>query len=213
MKTDITSSRQEYSLASLDENDVKRNPFDQFKKWFEETLRSEIPEPNAMVLGTSDQERRPFQRTVLLKGFGYDGFVFYSNYTGTKGRQIRDNPEVSLLFPWLALQRQVIVRGTAAKVSREGSLIYFRSRPKNNQLSAYISNQSETIPSRKFLEDQLAGARKAFENKEVPLPDDWGGYLVKPYFFEFWQGRENRLHDRICFDLAADDWKLSRLSP
>ncbi|MEM6829401.1 MAG: pyridoxamine 5'-phosphate oxidase [Bacteroidota bacterium] len=213
MKTDIASLRQEYALASLDEKDVFKNPFDQFKKWFDEAVSSEETEPNAMILATVGRDNAPLQRTVLLKGFDAGSFTFFTNYASEKGRQIAENPTVSLLFPWINLQRQLIIQGTASKIPREESLAYFRSRPRGSQLGALVSNQSEKISSREVLEEKLAIAEKDFENQEVPLPDHWGGYVVKPSFFEFWQGRQSRLHDRICFELDGNEWKISRRSP
>ncbi|MEM9337685.1 MAG: pyridoxamine 5'-phosphate oxidase [Bacteroidota bacterium] len=213
MKTDIASLRQEYALASLDEKDVFKNPFDQFKKWFDEAVSSEETEPNAMILATVGRDNAPLQRTVLLKGFDAGSFTFFTNYASEKGRQIAENPTVSLLFPWINLQRQLIIQGTASKIPREESLAYFRSRPRGSQLGALVSNQSEKISSREVLEEKLAIAEKDFENQEVPLPDHWGGYVVKPSFFEFWQGRQSRLHDRICFKLDGNEWKISRRSP
>ncbi len=213
MNTDIASLRQEYAMASLDENDVSKNPLDQFGKWFDESISSQLIEPNAMILSTVNSDGEPCQRTVLMKDFDESGFTFFSNYASVKGQQIEQKPTVSLLFPWYPLERQVIIQGTATKVSREASREYFHSRPKGSQIGSFVSNQSEEIPSRVFLEKKLEAAKQEFKNKEVPLKEDWGGYLIKPYFFEFWQGRESRLHDRICFNLQGNDWKITRKSP
>jgi len=214
MREDIAALRKEYTQAELDEGSVSKNPFVQFEKWFEEAKNSEILEPNAMVLATADANGQPFQRTVLLKTYNQDGFVFYTNYESRKSQQIIGNPRVSLNFPWYSLERQVTITGTAQKVSSKESLTYFLTRPRGSQLGAWVSNQSEVISSRSILEMKLAEMTNKFKEGKIPLPDHWGGYRVIPDSIEFWQGRPNRLHDRILFEWNEnDDWNIKRLSP
>ncbi len=214
MREDIASLRNEYSHAELDEKSVAKNPFQQFEKWFREATEGELLEPNAMVLSTVDQNKQPFQRTVLLKTFNENGFVFYTNYASRKAQQINHHPHVSLLFPWYALERQVIISGSVEKVTTKESLQYFLTRPRGSQLGAWVSNQSEVITSRSILEVKLAKMKQKFKEGKIPLPDNWGGFRVIPDSIEFWQGRPNRLHDRILFKLKADhQWEISRLSP
>ena len=213
MKEDIASIRKEYSQASLDIDSVHKSPFKQFEQWFQEALVSDILEPNAMVLGTVDTAGQSFQRTVLLKSYDENGFVFYTNYTSRKAQQIADNPNVSMLFPWYSLERQVMITGSASKISKAESLSYFLSRPRGSQLGAWVSNQSQIISSRSILESKLAEMKAKFKEGKIPLPEQWGGYRVVPDSIEFWQGRPNRLHDRILYQKEIDSWKLSRLSP
>ncbi len=205
--------RNEYLKASLDGNSVNVDPFVQFKKWLDEAVNNGTMESNAMILSTAGSDGQPTQRIVLLKGFDDRGFVFYTDYESTKGKQIASNPLVSVLFPWLAIERQVIITGTAEKVSRETSAGYFHSRPKGSQLGAWVSRQSEKISSRSVLEEKLTQVEADFSDAEVPLPDTWGGYTIIPSTFEFWQGRENRLHDRMYYEKAKENWRISRLSP
>ncbi|MEQ9468266.1 MAG: pyridoxamine 5'-phosphate oxidase [Ekhidna sp.] len=214
MREDIASIRKEYTQAELDESSVNRNPFGQFEKWFQEALKSEIIEPTAMILGTTNREGQPFQRTVLLKSFDTGGFVFFTNYESRKSKQMESNPKVSLLFPWYMLERQVAITGSVKKVSTSESLKYFLSRPRGSQLGAWVSHQSEVITSRSILETKLAEMKRKFKEGKVPLPDHWGGYRVVPDSIEFWQGRPNRLHDRIFYQKEAENsWNISRLSP
>ncbi len=214
MREDIASIRKEYTQAVLDEESVLKNPFEQFEKWFQEALKSQIIEPTAMILSTVDQNGQPFQRTVLLKTFNEEGFVFYSNYESRKASHLKSNPKVSLLFPWYPLERQVAITGQVEKVSTKESLKYFLSRPVGSQLGAWVSNQSEVISSRSILETKLAQMKQKFKEGKIPLPDHWGGYRIIPDSIEFWQGRKSRLHDRIIFQKRADNaWNISRLSP
>ena len=213
MKEDIASLRKEYTKASLDESSVDPNPLVQFEQWFQEAASSEVLEPNAMVLGTVNTDGQPFQRTVLLKSFDAQGFVFYTNYTSRKAGQMEHNPKVSLLFPWYSLERQVMVTGTVGKISTKESLAYFLSRPRGSQLGAWVSNQSQVISSRSLLEKKLAEMKEKFREGKIPLPDQWGGYRVVPDSIEFWQGRPNRLHDRILFEKTGESWNISRLAP
>jgi pyridoxamine 5'-phosphate oxidase len=213
MREDIASIRKEYTQAALDEKSILKNPFEQFEKWFQEAIESHLVEPTAMIVATADQNNQPFQRTVLLKTFNEDGFVFYTNYESRKSKQIMANPKVSLLFPWYSLERQVAITGSVEKVSTKESLKYFLSRPKGSQLGAWVSHQSEVITSRSILETKLAEMMRKFKDGKIPLPDHWGGYRVVPDSIEFWQGRPNRLHDRMLFEKKENVWKISRLSP
>lgn len=214
MREDIASIRKEYTQAELTEQSVLKNPFEQFEKWFQQALDSEITEPTAMVLSTVNANDQPFQRTVLLKTFNEEGFVFYTNYESRKASHLDQNPKVSLLFPWYTLERQVAITGQVEKVSTKESLKYFLSRPKGSQLGAWVSNQSEVITSRSILETKLAQMKQKFKDGKIPLPDHWGGYRVIPDTIEFWQGRKSRLHDRIFFQKEIDNsWNISRLSP
>ncbi|MDE0472061.1 MAG: pyridoxamine 5'-phosphate oxidase [Ekhidna sp.] len=213
MREDIASLRNEYTKAFLDEFSVLKNPFDQFEKWFDEAKNSIIPEPNAMVLCTVGSSGQPSLRTVLLKDLSGEGFTFYTNYNSHKGKEIAENGSVSLLFPWLELERQVIIQGKAGKISRLASEAYFQSRPKDSQIGAHVSRQSEQISSRSVLENKLNLLKEKYRDRQVPLPDDWGGYLVTPHLIEFWQGRPNRLHDRIIYKRTGDFWNIRRLSP
>lgn len=210
---DLASLRQEYTQASLDVDSVADSPFDQFQKWFDEAINSQVLEPNAMVLGTADTSGLVTQRTVLLKAFDKHGFVFYTNYTSRKARQIKENNQVSLLFPWYALERQVAITGTAEKVSTAESMKYFLSRPFGSQLGAWVSHQSKVISSRSILETKLHEMKEKFKDGKVPLPDFWGGYRVVPTTVEFWQGRRSRLHDRILYTKEDATWSKERLAP
>lgn len=213
MREDIAALRKEYTKAALDEETITANPFAQFENWFQEAIQGELLEPNAMVIGTVDAHGQPFQRTVLLKSYNEEGFVFYTNYESRKAKQLKQNPNVSLLFPWYALERQVAITGTVEKIPTKESLQYFLTRPRGSQIGAWVSNQSEIINSRNVLEVKLAEMKRKFKAGKVPLPDHWGGYRVVPQTIEFWQGRESRLHDRIFFEREGNDWKISRLSP
>lgn len=213
MKEDIASIRKEYTQASLDINSVYKDPFSQFEKWFQESLDSKILEPNAMVLGTVNASGQSFQRTVLLKSIDEKGLVFYTNYTSRKASHIKNNAKVSLLFPWYALERQVIITGDTVKVSKEESLKYFLSRPRGSQLGAWVSHQSKVISSRSILEKKLHEMKEKFKQGKIPLPDQWGGFRVIPNTFEFWQGRASRLHDRVFYKKQNNSWDISLLSP
>ncbi|GAB4232242.1 MAG: pyridoxamine 5'-phosphate oxidase [Ekhidna sp.] len=213
MREDIAAIRKEYTQAELDEKSVKKSPFQQFEKWFDEALKSEIIEPTAMVLSTVNELNQPFQRTVLLKTFSENGFVFYTNYKSRKATQLASNKQVSVLFPWYTLERQVAITGKAEKVSTQESLKYFLSRPRGSQLGAWVSNQSEIISSRTVLELKLAEMKQKFKEGKIPLPDHWGGFRIVPDSIEFWQGRPNRLHDRIMYEANSDGWNIKRLAP
>jgi len=207
--------RRDYSLAGLAEKDLAKDPFRQFEAWFQEAEAAKIPEPNAMVLATSTREGRPSTRTVLLKGLDGRGFVFFSNYESHKGRELDSNPYASLTFPWIAIERQVIVEGKVAKVSREESAAYFHSRPRSSQLGAWVSQQSSVVSGRAVLETSMKALEQKYAGAEVPVPPQWGGYRLAPDRVEFWQGRRSRLHDRLRFrrEQAGGDWIVERLSP
>jgi pyridoxamine 5'-phosphate oxidase len=218
--TDYRKLRVEYTNQTLNESDLAKNPLEQFRKWM--TDASELPEPNAMVVATADESGQPSSRLVLLKEVTNQGFVFYSNYASRKGREIEVNPKASLVFPWFPIFRQVVIVGSVSKVSREESENYFHSRPHDSQLAAFASDQSTTLTSRDELEDHFAELKAQYpDGSTIPLPENWGGYLVAPSSIEFWSGRKSRMHDRFLYeakvaspDLAVEtDWKISRLSP
>ena len=210
---DLNNMRQSYEATYLLEEDCDSNPFIQFDKWFQEALKINAIEPNAMQLATVGANGQPSIRTVLLKSFDKKGFVFYTNYTSKKGKQLEEINKVALLF-WLREQeRQVIIEGSVSKIPYEENSIYFHSRPRDSQLAAKVSNQSSSIKDRATLEELFETQKALFENKEIPLKESWGGYLVVPTLFEFWQGRANRLHDRIQYKVEDNNWKLERLMP
>lgn len=209
----VASLRRNYQAATLDISDVTSDPMKQFDIWFKNALESELLEPNAMILSTVSAEGVPSARTVLLKGLDGGGFTFFTNYESQKGKEIEANPNVSLLFLWLELERQVRINGKAVKVSERESYNYFKSRPADSRIGAWASKQSSTVPGRTYLEVKFAEYKKKFGDTEIPLPPFWGGYRVIPEKIEFWQGRPNRLHDRIVYTKIASDWKIERLSP
>ncbi|HYP16611.1 MAG TPA: pyridoxamine 5'-phosphate oxidase [Opitutus sp.] len=210
----LADLRKDYCLAGLSEEDVARDPFRQFDRWFSEAQAAKIAEPNAMTLATATRDGRASARTVLLKGVDGRGFVFYTNYQSRKARELDAVPRATLLFPWVALERQVIVEGTVTKASREESEAYFHSRPLASQLSAWVSQQSAIISSRKELEAAMKAVEKKFAGQPVPLPPHWGGYRVAPETVEFWQGRRSRLHDRLRYRRGDDgSWLVERLAP
>jgi pyridoxamine 5'-phosphate oxidase len=214
MSSSYADLRSDYSLAGLAEKDLARDPFRQFEKWFAEAEAAKIPEPNAMVLATSGRDGRPSARTVLLKGLDGRGFVFYTNYESRKGRELESNPRATLLFPWTALERQVIAEGQVARVPREESESYFHSRPRLSQLAAWASQQSGIVAGRAVLEDSLKETERKYSGQEVPLPPHWGGFRLNPEVIEFWQGRRSRLHDRLRFRRVKNgDWAVERLAP
>lgn len=212
MPLDLSAMREEFVSEGLSRKDLDNSPFTQFEKWFSQA--GELPMPNAMTLATVSPEGQPSVRTVLLKYFDEKGFVFYTNYQSRKARDISANPNVALLFPWLDLERQVRVEGIAEKVSVAETVRYFMSRPRGSQLGAWVSNQSSPITSRQLLLMKFEELKQKFENREVPVPNTWGGFRVRPHTIEFWQGRENRLHDRFQYHLQENsDWQIQRLSP
>ena len=211
--TDISSLRRNYSLQRLDESTVEVNPFQQFSKWMEEALKSDLLDPTGMALGTANKDGIPAVRMVLLKGFNENGFVFFTNYESHKGSDLINNPNASILFFWKELERQIRITGTIEKTSRQESEEYFHTRPLESQLSAWASRQSRPIPNRKFLENEFDELKLKYEHKQISLPPFWGGFRLIPNYFEFWQGRENRLHDRISYKIKNDFWEIVRLSP
>lgn len=211
---DIGNLRKEYALAGLRRKDLHRDPFEQFELWFQQACDANLLEPNAMSLATASAQAEPSVRIVLLKYFDREGFIFFTNYESRKARQIGENPQVSLLFFWSALERQVQILGTATRISTTDSLKYFATRPRGSQIGAWCSQQSTAISSRKMLEMKFEEMKRKFLNREVPLPSFWGGYRVFPHSFEFWQGRTNRLHDRFLYSRQEDgSWEIQRLSP
>lgn len=213
INADLAALRQNYSQSSLDESSVSADPFEQFAAWMNDVLKAEIKDPTAMTLSTVGADGSPSSRIVLLKGFDGNGFVFFTNYESKKGRDLAVNPNAVIHFFWAVLERQINVRGIVTRTSAEESDEYFNSRPFESRVGAWASNQSERIESRAILEDHVARLSKKYADGNVPRPPFWGGYRLRPERFEFWQGRPSRLHDRICYTLDGNDWKISRLSP
>jgi pyridoxamine 5'-phosphate oxidase len=209
----LADLRKDYSLAGLAEKDLARDPFRQFDKWFQEAQAAKLGEPNAMILATATRDGRPSARTMLLKAVDGRGFVFFTNYESRKGRELDANPQATLVFPWLEIERQVIVEGTVTKVAREETDAYFHSRPRASQLGAWVSQQSSIIPGRAGLEENFKTVEQKYAGHEVPVPPYWGGWRLAPEMVEFWQGRRSRLHDRLRYRRANDGWTIERLSP
>ena len=211
----LHDKRKVYEKSQLLESEIKENPIEQFRDWyFDAEENQDIYEANAMAVSTLENDGCPRTRMVLLKTYTWEGFVFYTNYNSRKGKAIENNQKACLHFFWPNLERQIIIKANLEKLPENLSDGYFHSRPKGSQLGAVVSPQSEVIPNREFLEEKLKNLEKEFENKEIKRPENWGGYLAKPYEIEFWQGRPNRLHDRIIYELQQDfSWKISRLAP
>ncbi|MEZ5530654.1 MAG: pyridoxamine 5'-phosphate oxidase [Porticoccaceae bacterium] len=209
----LEDSRREYRYGRLTRESLLDSPFAQFNMWMEQAIHANLSDPTAMCLATVDAEGRPWQRTVLLKGIDARGLLFYTNLGSRKARDMAGNPNVSLIFPWLDLDRQVIIGGQVEKLSKTEVLKYFLKRPRGSQLAAWASKQSSRITSRQALETQFLQMKEKFAAGEVPVPDFWGGYRVVPREFEFWQGGENRLHDRFQYLLQDGTWNISRLAP
>lgn len=210
---DLSDLRISYTKDSFSKSDLLKNPFDQFEKWFSEALKSKVDEPNAMSLATISPDGNPRTRIVLVKDFSKDGLIFYTNYESAKAKGMEENKAVSVNFVWHPLQRQINIQGITEKVARKVSELYFHSRPRGSQLGALVSPQSKVIASRKVLEDRLAELNAQYKNKPIPLPENWGGIRIVPTRFEFWQGRDNRLHDRFEYILENDQWSNQRLAP
>ncbi|MFP9114248.1 pyridoxamine 5'-phosphate oxidase [Flavobacterium sp. RHBU_3] len=213
--SDLSNYRRSYEKSQLDETQLPEDPINLFKKWFIEAEEFGISgEVNAMTVSTMGLDGYPNSRVVLLKQYTYEGFIFFTNYLSDKGRAIAENPNVCLSFFWQDMERQVIIKGKAEKTTVNISDGYFDSRPDGSKLGAIASEQSSVVPSREYLDDRLATVEKNYEGKEIPRPDHWGGYLVRPVSVEFWQGRPNRMHDRVRFILQDDhSWKVVRLAP
>ncbi|HEY4286930.1 MAG TPA: pyridoxamine 5'-phosphate oxidase [Puia sp.] len=214
MSNNIADIRKEYKLQTLAEHDVLKDPIAQFDKWWQEAVRADIDEVNAMTLATASADGMPDARIVLLKGFDTKGFSFFTNYNSSKGHQLLENPRATLVFFWKELERQVRISGLVSLVSEKISEEYFNSRPEGSRLGAWASPQSQVIESREWLEDNEKKLREEWNGSSVTRPPHWGGYLVKPIRMEFWQGRPSRLHDRIQFSLQGNgQWKIQRLAP
>ena len=214
--SELATLRQEYAQAELSREHVADDPIEQFRSWFDDALDAEVDEPNAMTLATAAPDAAPSARIVLLKGVDARGFRFYTNYESRKGTQLAQNPHAALVFWWPPLERQVRIEGTAARLPDDESTEYFRSRPWGSRLGAWASPQSRVVESREALEDNLDAVEAKYEDAEtIPRPPHWGGYVVQPTAIEFWQGRSNRLHDRLRYRRPSldDDWTLDRLAP
>jgi pyridoxamine 5'-phosphate oxidase len=210
----IRQIRKDYSKSTLDIDTISKNPVSQFEKWFKEALDSGMPEPNALTLSTVSEDGRPSGRIVLLKGIEKGKFVFYSNYQSQKGKELDKNPACSLTFFWAELERQVRIEGIASRTDAASSESYFQSRPRESQIGAWASPQSAIISNREILEERVKKVQEKFEGQEkLPKPNQWGGFEVEPLKIEFWQGRPNRLHDRIVFTKVDDVWQIHRLAP
>jgi len=210
----LHDKRKIYEKSQLIESEIKGNPIEQFRDWFlDASSNPTVFEANAMAVSTLEDDGCPRTRMVLLKEYTYEGFVFYTNYNSRKGRSIEKTHKACLHFFWPGLERQIIIKADLEKIAENLSDGYFHSRPKGSQLGAAVSPQSEVIPNREFLETKLKDLEVRYENSEVPRPENWGGYMAKPYEIEFWQGRPNRLHDRIVYQLHDLDWEISRLAP
>ena len=214
MDISVADLRKEYTLQGFSEADADLNPFKQFQKWFDQALKAQLPEPNAMTLATANLDSKPSARIVLLKEFDEQGFVFYTNYQSHKGQTLAQNPWAALVFWWAELERQVRIEGRVEQVSAAESDAYFQSRPLGSRLGAWASEQSRVIASREVLEGRLQELQNHYQNQTIPRPAHWGGYRVIPTAIEFWQGRANRLHDRLYYHLKSEGhWVIERLSP
>ncbi|MDD2697232.1 MAG: pyridoxamine 5'-phosphate oxidase [Arcobacteraceae bacterium] len=211
---DLSKMREEYTTKGLHRKDMLENPYEQFELWFNQAVDAKLIEPNAFTLATVGVDLKPSQRTVLLKRYDESGFVFFSNYASKKSRQIEQNSFVAAHFAWLGLERQLRIEGTIEEISKTESLKYFLSRPRGSQIGAWVSHQSEVVTSRSILEQKFDQIRKKFAKGEIPFPDKWGGYIIRPTLFEFWQGGKDRLHDRFEYILEEDkNWDIHRLEP
>ena len=213
MNPNIAGIRKDYSLKTLLENEMSKDPMDTFATWWNEAVKSEIEEVNAMTLATCNTEGLPSARIVLLKGFSHDGFTFFTNYRSKKGNDLHENPRAALVFFWKELERQIRIEGTVEKLSDEDSQQYFSTRPVASQIGAWASPQSKVIENRRVIEKNAEGYTEQFKDALIPKPAHWGGYIVNPIKIEFWQGRSSRLHDRILYTHIDGEWKKERLAP
>lgn len=209
----IGDLRRDYARAKLDEASVNSDPLVEFARWFDEAVKAQVQEPNAMTLATATPDGAPSGRIVLLKGFDPRGFVFFTDYRSRKGSELEDNPRAALVFYWPELERQVRITGNTSRTGREESEAYYRSRPRGSRISAWVSHQSQVIASRRVLEDRLPQLDTQYPGDDVPLPPYWGGFRLRPEVLEFWQGRTSRLHDRIRYVRDGERWRIERLSP
>lgn len=210
---DIAAIRKEYSLQTLDKEEVDINPFGQFSAWWSEAIKSNIDEVNAMTLATSDLSGKPSARIVLLKGFTEEGFIFFTNYNSHKSAELAINPQAALVFFWKELERQIRIEGVVSKTSIAENEQYFSSRPIGSRIGAWASPQSSFVENRSELETRVTEMQDRFAQAEINCPPFWGGFIIKPTLFEFWQGRQNRLHDRIQYNLENNIWEIARLAP
>jgi len=211
--TDISDLRSEYARSALRSEDLADEPVSQFEQWFNQAREVGLAESNAAALATSGDDGQPDVRTVLIKYFDADGFVFFTNFESVKADQINQNPRVALLLYWQPLERQIRIRGTAEKIRTSEAMRYFIKRPRGSQLGAWVSNQSSVITSRSLLETKFDEMKRRFGKGEIPLPSFWGGYRVRPQQIEFWQGRRSRMHDRFLYTRQEKDWQIERLAP
>jgi pyridoxamine 5'-phosphate oxidase len=209
----INEVRRDFAQKELNESAVNENPFEQLGNWIEEAINAQILDPYAMVISTANIDGKPSSRVVYLRGIYNEGLVFYTNYNSQKGKDLIENPQIALNFFWGEVERQVRIEGEVEMYSAEGSDKYFDARPRESKIGAWVSSQSEEIASKEELTKRFEEFQQKFEGKEVPRPPHWGGFLVKPNYFEFWQGRPSRLHDRIFYQKTESNWKLGRLMP
>lgn len=213
LRKKITQLREDFMMMTLDESDVSKRPSIQFETWLGDTMNAQVPEWQAMTLSTLSENHTPSSRIVYLREFGDDQFWFYGNYESRKGKQLRQNPAASLNFFWPQLERQIRIEGHVEVCHDQSSDAYFNARPYESKLGAWASMQSEQLSSRKELEGQVEHFRKEFEGKEIIRPPFWGGWILKANYYEFWQGRKSRLHDRICYELKKNEWQIKRIAP
>ena len=210
----IEALRKKYGEEGLDHENLNSDPLVQFQTWYQQAIDSGMAEPNGMCLATATATAAPSLRTVLMKSYDENGFIFYTNFGSRKSKQMAENSQVSLIFPWISLHRQVIIEGSAEKISTAESMKYFATRARGSQLGAWSSHQSEVLSTRSMLEAKMNEIKNKFAHGDIPLPSFWGGYRVKPIRIEFWQGRQHRLHDRFLFTLTEENtWKTERLAP